>query len=220
MPSERLQASREEVAEAIPEIRAYHDQGRESLREMPQRGKHGARAIDEQVERLGWNVTRLRKARQFAHRTEGYSRERLNELCRLLREHRPDFGTSHVGLLVTVSWPQRERLQKEGIEGNWSTAELQAEIKKRFGSRKQGGRRRQVSGEPGRVLLQLDEMADTWQRWFAVVTEGDEEDRPILDALPEQVRERVRAASRAMNRLREEVTAKLEAIREEASQES
>jgi hypothetical protein len=81
MPSERPQASREKVAQAIQEIRAYHDQGRKSLRELPERGKHGARAIDEQAERQGWNVTRIRKARQFAHLEEGYSRDQLNELC-------------------------------------------------------------------------------------------------------------------------------------------
>jgi hypothetical protein len=52
MPSERSQASREEVAHAIREIRAYHDQGRQSLRELPERGKHGARVIEAQEEHL------------------------------------------------------------------------------------------------------------------------------------------------------------------------
>jgi hypothetical protein len=64
MSSERPQASKEEAARIIPEIRAYHDQGRKSLREMPERGEHGARAIDEHAEHLGWNPTRFRKAGQ------------------------------------------------------------------------------------------------------------------------------------------------------------
>ena len=34
------------MAEAVREIRAYHVQGRQSLRELPERGKHGAGAID------------------------------------------------------------------------------------------------------------------------------------------------------------------------------
>lgn len=209
MSEDRASAKPEEVAAAIWAIRAYHDQGRQSLRELPRRGKHGSRAIDEQAERLGWNVTRLRKARQFAHPEEGYSKERLNELCRLLREHRPEFGVSHVGLLVTVPWPERDEIQRECVEGNWSTYDLQAEIKKRYGSRRQGGRRRQVPSDPGHVLLQIDEMADSWLRWFAVVTDGNEEDRPTLNSLPEQVREKVKAVTRAMNRLRVAVLGKL-----------
>jgi len=213
MQSGRPQVSREDVAQAIKEIRTYHDQGRQSLRELPQRGKHGARAIDEQAERLGWNSTRLRKARQFAHSEEGYSRERLNELCRLLREHRPVFGVSHVGLLVTVPWPEREELQRECAERNWSTSELQAEIKRRYGSRRQGGRRRRVSTDPDHALVQLGEMADSWRRWFAVVGEVNEEDETILDALPEPVRSRVGAVQRAVNRLRKAVNAELEANR-------
>jgi hypothetical protein len=120
---------------------------------------------------------------------------------------------AHVGLLVTVPWPEREVLQKECIEGNWSTAELQAEIKKRYGFRRQGGRRRQVPSEPTHVLLQIDEMADTWLRWFAVVSEADDSDMPPLGALPDQIMERVKAVTRAMKRVREDVLAELAAAR-------
>jgi hypothetical protein len=223
MPGERSQASEEDVTEAIREIRAYHDQGRQSLRELPERGKHGARAIDEQAERLGWNPTRLRKARQFARAGEGYSRDRLNELCRLLREHRPVFGTAHVGLLVTVPWPEREEIQRKCVEGNWSMTELQAELKRRYGSRKEGGRRRQVPSEPADVLLQIDELADSWERWYKVIAPKPEEGqkkKTILRTLPENVQERVRAVNKAIKQLREVVTAALEAIRKKASQKT
>jgi hypothetical protein len=40
------------------------DQGRQTLGELPERGNHGARAIGEQAERVGWNPTKLRKASQ------------------------------------------------------------------------------------------------------------------------------------------------------------
>jgi hypothetical protein len=74
------QASRDEAAEAIHKIRACHDQGRQSLEELPERGRHGAGAVDAQAEELGWNATKLRKARQFDHRGEGYSRKQLDAL--------------------------------------------------------------------------------------------------------------------------------------------
>jgi hypothetical protein len=41
-----------------------------------------------------------------------------------------------------------------------------------------------VPSEPGHVLLPIDQMAYTELRGYAVVSEGDEEHRPILDALP------------------------------------
>jgi hypothetical protein len=147
MSSDRPQASQEDLAEAIREIRAYHKKGIESLEELRGRGKRGDRDIDAQAERLGWNPTRLHKARQFAHREDGYSRKQLDELCRLLREHRTILGVSHVYLLVTVPWPEREEIQRECIEGKWSTAELQAEFKRRYGTRRKGGRRRQVPSD-------------------------------------------------------------------------
>src|SRR5262245_44831039 len=122
MSESRPRATRDEVAEAIRQIKAYHAQGKQSLKGLPERGRYGQRALDEQAERRGWNVTRLRKARQFAHADEGYSRERLNELFRLLREHRPVFGVSHVAVLVTAPWPVRGEFQRLCIEHNWSKA--------------------------------------------------------------------------------------------------
>jgi hypothetical protein len=212
--SERPKASREEAGKAIQEIKAYHEQGRRSLRELPRRGEHGARAIDEQADKLGWNPTRLRKARQFAHNSEGYSRDRLAELCNLIRDHRPVFGVSHVGLLVTVPWPQRERIQKECVEGNWSTAELQAEIKRQYGARRQGGRRRRVSAKPEHILIQLDQMADTWRRWHMVVAKVNEAGQSALDPLPGEIRDRIKSTAKALTKLQEAVHVELKAARE------
>jgi hypothetical protein len=196
MASDRPKANREDVDQAVKEIRAFHAQGRKSLREQPERGRHGAKEIEAQAEELGWNPTKLRYARLFAHRQEGYSRERLDELCKLLREHRPVFGVTHAADLASVPLAQREEVQRRSIEGNWSRSKLKAEIKKLLGSRRQGGRRRRVSSDPGEVLVQLDQMADTWQRWFRQAND-EEEARPILNRLPIKVRERVRKVDAA-----------------------
>src|SRR5262249_33667210 len=119
----RPRATSAEVERSVREIREYHRQGRASLRELPQRRARGQRDLDEQAEGLGWNVTRLRKARQFADPEGGYSQDRLNELCRLLREHRPIFGVAHVGILVTISWAEgRADLQRRCLRDNWSKA--------------------------------------------------------------------------------------------------
>jgi hypothetical protein len=106
MAESRPRATREEVEQSIREIRAYHRQGQARLRALPERGGYGQRALDEQAEQLGWNVTRLRKARQFADPEAGHSEERLGELVRLLREDRPVFGTTHLGILSRSPGPR------------------------------------------------------------------------------------------------------------------
>jgi hypothetical protein len=217
MSENRPRASRDEVERSIREIREYHRQGRASLRELPERGRYGQRALDEQAERLGWNVTRLRKARQFADPAAGYSREQLNELFRLLRAHRPVFGTAHAGVLVTASWAEgRAELQRLCLEGNWSKAELEAHVKARLGPRRFGGRRRRVAEDPIQALVQLDEFADSWQRWYAIAVERPQDNgrgKSVLDRLPEPVRIETRKVQRAVRRLREAVAGALERAR-------
>jgi hypothetical protein len=209
MARERKQWTLEQVNQAIQKIRAYHAEGVESLQQMPEPGKHGDYEIRNQAGELGWNETKLRKARQFAHPKQGYSEEQLEELFALLREHKPSFGTAHIGLLVTVAWPQREDIQKECIENNWNTTTLQEEILKQFGHRQVGGRRRQVSKDVGRALVQLGKMADTWKRWVRVAKDPYALDSPVLNRLPEGVRRWVEAVNEIMPSLGEAVEAAL-----------
>jgi hypothetical protein len=187
MARERKHWTLERVNQAIQKIRAYHAKGVESLREMPEHGNYGDYEIRNQAARLGWNETKLRKARQFAHPEQGCSGQQLEELFALLREHKPSFGTAHIGLLVTVPWPEREQLQRKCIENNWNTSTLQEEILKQFGYRRKGGRRRQVSRDVGRALVQLGKMADRWKRWVKVAKAPDALE-PVLNRLPEGVR--------------------------------
>jgi hypothetical protein len=214
MSESRPRASTAEVNQSIREIRDYHKQGRASLRKLPERGGYGGKAIAEQAKRLGWNATRLRKARQFAMQ---YTQTQLNELCKLVREHQPHFGTAHVGILVTVpDAQQRSALQAWCITEDVSKVELEREVKKRFGARRFGGRRRQVADDPTLVLLQIDEMADSWARWYAIASEepaGNGQTESVLDRLPESVRVEARKVDRAVRRLRDAVADELEQAR-------
>lgn len=217
MPLPRPRATREQIDAAIRDIRKYHHQGRESLRDLPPRGAYAQRDVEEQAKRVGWNATRLRKSRQFASPDQGYTQSQLNELCRLLREHRPLFGIAHIGIMVTAPWPERTDLQRQCIEENWSKSELEAEIRMRFGSRRQGGRRRKVP-DRDHALLQLGEMADSWLRWNRITTEerngkGKGKIKTLLDALPEKVQDGIRGVNRAMVRLQEAVVSELEVVR-------
>jgi hypothetical protein len=224
MPESRPRASRKEVAEAVRQIRELHRKGRESLAALPGRGRQGQQDIRAQAERLRrlqpdmrWSEAKLRLARQFADPAVGYTREQLDGLCRLLRQHRAHFSTSHVGILLAAPATRRAELQRACLEEDWGTMELDAEVKARFGRRRPAGRKRRVAADPVLALVQLDAMLDTLLRWHAVAAEakpgGGRKKKSVLDALPEGVRDRVRRLSRSLRRLREDVKAALEEAR-------
>src|SRR5262249_39793310 len=121
------------------------------------------------------------------------------------------------GIAVTVPKArERASLLRVCIEEDWSKVELEAEIKKRFGPRRFGGRRRRVAGDPLQALVQVDEMCDSWLRWHAVASEeppGTGHTESVLARLPEPVRAELRKATRAMRRLRDAVAGELERSR-------
>jgi hypothetical protein len=146
-----LHVGQQEVAQATQEICAYHKKGRESLRELPDRGKHGARAIDAQAERLSWNVTRLRKARQFAHADDGYFP---------LREHHLWKGELTLGEVV-VGWdggsggavPRRHlsspQLQQANRHPRGSHLDRTGQLMRRSGREEDAGREADRIALPG-----------------------------------------------------------------------
>src|SRR6516164_6697233 len=100
MQPERSRAAPAALATAIAEIRSYYHEGRICLEETPRSGNYGSDFVEKRCRELGpsWNPTKLRKERQFA---DQYSQKDLRRLIRLLRQHRPVFGISHVGILVS-----------------------------------------------------------------------------------------------------------------------
>jgi hypothetical protein len=215
MNQERSRAEPEALMAAIAEIRAYHREGRFCLANTPKSGNYGKGFIVERCEQLGpsWNPTKLRKARQFAAE---YAPNDLRKLVDLLKRYRPVFGITHVGILLTVSKVRvRTKLQRWCIDCNRSTAELEAEIKKRYGVRRQGGRRRAVGLDIDHVLVQLEGMCDTWRRWYLVVAPEQlpEGTQSILEQLPRKVQEGIGQVNRTTQRLAATVDGELQARR-------
>jgi hypothetical protein len=208
MTSKRRLAKKAEVKKKINEIRAYHDQGRESL------AQPSKVTIKQQADALGWNETKLRKARQFAHPTTGYSEDQLCELCDLVLDYRPVFGTAHIGQLVTVRDPDdRNKIQDECILGNWSLRELKLACKKHSVPRSRGGRRPKLT-DPA-VLIQLDDELTTYRRFVRELKRPRNGKRSIFKRLAPKLRTKIRAFNKAreelQNTLAEEI-AKLRAV--------
>ena len=217
----RAKAVRAEVAAAIQAIRDYWVLGRSCLDEVPERGGYGEKVFADLARQMReadppgkWSETKVRKACQFAREGEGYSRRHLDDLCKLLRDHDRAIGTAFIGLFVTVSWQEgREDLQRRCVEEGWSKHRLQAAIKKLLGPRRYGGRHRRVGPDVADALVQLDGMADSWERWLRFAAEKDGRRKSLLDRLPETVRKEAASVGRAMRRLRKAVSGKLERIR-------
>jgi hypothetical protein len=138
---------RDRVAEVLRAIREFHALGCRSRVARPGRGPHGNGATEAEAKREGVNADHLRKARAFADPQTGYTRSELDALCRTVRvnfdtfdERGTRFGVAHVMRLLSVPKEdgERDEVQAELFAGGWSTAELDAEILRRYGRRRNG----------------------------------------------------------------------------------
>ena len=213
---------RERVATAVKKIRAFYALGRKIPPKQRHKDAYNHGVIRREAERRGVNEDTVRKARQFADPAEGYTPQELEELCGVVERVQPEqddglaiFGKTHVIRLLSVR-PRRKRtgLQKQAIEGGWSTAELEAEIARRFGTRREGGRRRRVPAAPADLLVQLEGMCETWGRWQAAVAREPEDGaaaRASVRDLPADVRTRLVDVGRRLGRLHRAVVEALAA---------
>ena len=99
-------------------------------------------------------------------------------LKRVITEVQPDqddgyavFTRTHVIRLLSVeALPCAS--SASAIRGGWSTAELEAQIAARYGTRRDGGRKRRFPGDALGLLAQLERLCETWRRWVTLVTPG------------------------------------------------
>jgi hypothetical protein len=160
----------------------------------------------------------VRKARVFADPTAGYRRDELDELCDLIEEvesGRNDdtgvsvFGRTYLIRLLGVRPKRRRRsIQREAIEEGWSVAQLEAEIAKRFGPRRAGGRRPAAAGSVADWLAQAERLCEAWRRWERRLDAGDP-DQVIRAALPARLRAPLRDATAGVLALHRVVLAEL-----------
>jgi hypothetical protein len=189
-----------QVAVAIDAIREFRRIGLQVL-ERSQGGVYGRRVVETMEEELGINQDTLRKARIVADEEKGYSRTALEKLCRLIREHQVSgegaiFGPTHLNRLLRVPKRDRDAFQAMAVKKRWSIDRLEAEIARRYGRRRAGGRKRRVAVDATLFLTQLDSMCVSWLRWREIVFPSPQkaDDRATPDR-QEQVRARKRLNS-------------------------
>lgn len=229
--SRTARSGQERVKAATQNIRAFHDLGR-ALPPKPERHKDnwGRRIIGGEADLLGVNEDTLRKARAFADPDKGYTRKKLDDLCRLIREVQPVrrkvkpdqeeelpiFQRSHVIRLLSVKGKkQRLALQRKCIKEGWSTGALDREIAKRYGARRAGGRRRKIPPDLTDLLVQLEGACEGWRRWKGELSREPEEvteKHVLLANLPDELREQIEAVSKGIFTLHQAVVEELKQV--------
>lgn len=212
------------VASAVKAIKEFHAIGETLPKRASHREVYDKGVIESAATKLGMNPDTVRKARQFADPAVGYSRAELSALCQLITKLQPGqdarfavFGRTHVIRLLSVQKRWRTALQATAIREGWSLAELQAQIAVRYGSRRDGGRRRRVPADALALTAQIEKLCENWRRWFALAApakasvsgETAKDTHAPLDGLPPALAERVKAADAAIATLHRAATDEL-----------
>ena len=207
------------VVVAVRGIKDFHATGRKLPPKASHREAYNQGTIQTAGEQMGLSAEAARQARQLADPVAGYTALELRELCALIKSTQPDqddalpvFGKTHLIRLLSVPKSRRAGLQRAVVRGAWSTSRLESEIAAKFGTRREGGRRRQVPQDDVGLLVQLEGACEGWRRLLAAVDHPATEEKSghaTLIDLPEHVRRQARAAGRAVPALQEAVTDEL-----------
>ncbi len=167
MSTRREDQASKDIQSAITKVRDYWLEGHESLQQHGERAPYG--------ESSEW----LRKARRFAHR---YTEKQLNALLDKCERHEFTLGTSFIDRLVTVP-DRRERsaLETKVVKERWSRARLDREIRSRYGSRRNLGRRPSQPTSTSEALSALSRLATKLTRWGAMMGWNPDTDRVRSD---------------------------------------
>jgi hypothetical protein len=122
------------------------------------------------------------------------------------------FERCHLVRILSVPRRKRAALQKESIRKGWSLATLERIIAMRFGTRREGGRRRSVPDDLPSFLVQAEKLCEIWRRWVEELSRDPDEfdEKHILLAdLPLKLRKQIKAISGQVWQLHQDVAKEL-----------
>jgi len=204
------------VQEAIQGIRNFYAAGKKVPKRAAHKDAYRKGVIEDWAEKLDMNPDTVRKARQFVAL---YSPEEVKDLCDLCQAEQTEmadkkavFGPSHVILLLTVADKRRRAgLQRRAIKEGWSTNQLQARIKAKFGTRREGGHPPTVFTDPEDVYAQLETMCMQWLKWVDALYPDEDGPKPpvAFSDLTRAVQEHLSNADECLIQLARAVTAQM-----------
>jgi DUF1016 N-terminal domain len=152
---------------------------------LTDRASHGQQFMNGLATLIGVSPSVLHRARKFVALYDSANAERLEG----------KLGWSRIGLLVGVANEgERNQLERDCIDQNWSVRRLQLEIRGRLGRQRQAGHGGRPSRRPQTLveaLSELDRLLSSIVHWYG----GLESRRPNQQAVPSNKR-RSRSAKR------------------------
>jgi len=202
--------SQRHTREILRRLQEFYDLGKKVVADdeaNPNRGTYSRGVVQKYAGQLGLSLGMITKARQFAI---AYTPRDFKELTAARNPDGMPMGVAHVTLLLHVkNRTQRKALQKRALREGWSFEELRQVIRSRSPRKGHGGRRPARPPTVAAALLQIDEMANAWSRWYkdlATVREGEVGRKGVVLAdLPENVRRVLQATVKQIKRLRAEL---------------
>jgi len=142
-------------AERVRQLKAIYQFSKLLIDLVPKHSSYGDNPMARFAEALGYSNGRLSMIRRFAAK---YTKSEFNELL----ETNLNFG--HVGLLLSLSDPQRARYQADAAKKNWTVADLQFALQQRPDAVPRGGQPMKIADDLGTALRQLVAEGGTWQQ--------------------------------------------------------
>jgi hypothetical protein len=189
-----------DVGATLKSLKEFYARGLHSVDGNPGRASYGSMIA---VDRGGKSSEMLRKARQFADETVGYSRKEFDDLLAQCRRHEFGLGVSLIIRLLSVpKGAQRNALQRAAIEGRWSRRKLDKAIKEKFNNRRpSAGRHVSAPEDLKDAVYRINSLCDQWKNLYSAIVAT-----PTL-VLPRALGNELRKVNDAIQRLKTSVEA-------------
>ncbi len=194
-----------QARESVQNVENFYQLGKDV---PPGRGYRTGK-MQKAVDKHKLNADTLRKSRNFADPKVGYSPEELQDLIEHIRSHKfdrdnPKWKITRTHLIRLISVPKKDgkrlALQRRLIDEEWSCSQLEDQIRLRFCTKQDRGRRRQVAQDPLSLLAQITHECDRWTRWINRLNE-DGKASVALRQLPRSVQRNIRQISTLVKQL-------------------
>jgi len=196
--------STDDIEKAVHRLREYHRLGRQLLGTHPA-AEHDTETARREAARHGFNDNYMKifQIRAFADEKKGYTEEELDELVKLCWEHHYALGFSFIPKFMAVPKAKRAKFQQEAIKGGWSSAMVDRNRFAKRPRRAKVGKKPEVPSELNIFLTDLQTRTMYWGNLKKEIQEPRDPRKPQLRwlDLPNDVREPLQKAVRAMKRL-------------------
>ena len=197
------------VTQALRALREFHTLGLQSLQQLPDNSYRKGQ-VKAEAQRRGVHFNTLWKARAFASEDTGYTPQALDRLCDRCQAVGMSLGPSHMKLLLSVpQGPERQQLEQQLLDNNWSCKRLAWAVRQQYGRRAATGPQPTPLATQEDFLHQVETRCRSWLRWAATLStdaQAAQGKRFQLQLAPEELRLAFQAVSDALVKLQQIVT--------------